>query len=631
MFYFNLTFPRLSLVQWRIPSILASLTTACWIGLAAPGTAVESVTAKAGPFSQTVQLEDLKEFAQTGAVRPSLKTYKPLLTSQVQQSLNSRFAIDSTLGRRLLEEFLASPGGEQLLDTVQSLLPNLAEAELITAFEKAAADPEGLSILGVLSEIPGETLTMDMPKLLSLVSQLNLSRLEGEALSRVLEEELRVSEEMPPLTSNPSQSGTARVVRWHLNLQDTERDRTVPVDLYWSDQTQGPLVVMSHGFGADRHFLAYLAKHLASYGLTVASIEHSGSNVAALTSLLFEDAEQAGLNRILPASEFVDRPKDITFVLNRLDRLNRDSYSLRGRLNTKNVMFIGHSLGGYTGLALAGARLDLKNLEQFCQPSLAIQLSPADWLQCAALDLPERRSPLLRDRRIQRLLIMNPLTGQLFGDKGLKSVRIPTLMLTSTRDSVTPIARQQLIPFTQLSGSKTLVVAIGGSHLSVGDPENLNPELSQVPFMPEVPDSTTEKLRLYLRGLSLSYALQAAQGGNHYRFFLTPAYAQRFSQDTLTLRLSHNLPKSISGWLRTAQHTGSQRNQPQDYLPSLIHLEAISFNRRFRALQQQIFAYLKTSPPSMTAVYLPHNLFQSSLLYLADQNLEKSAPKSVSE
>ena len=68
-------------------------------------------------------------------------------------------------------------------------------------------------------------------------------------------------------------------------LRDRSRERSIPVDIYWSEATHGPLVVISHGFGADRRFFAYLAQHLASHGLTVVSVEHPGSNVASLISL----------------------------------------------------------------------------------------------------------------------------------------------------------------------------------------------------------------------------------------------------------------------------------------------------------------------------------------------------------
>lgn len=600
-----------STLTLRFTATLTSLATLGWGVMASPGVAIESIQVRVGPLSQQVQLDDLKVFTNTGQVPKGLRMYSPLLTPQVQQTLQTRFMVDSDLGRILLEEFLASPGGERLLETLKTLLPNLSEADLVTAFEMAAADSQGLSIFGLLEAIPHETLEIDVGTLVSLISQINLSRLESQALSRVLEQELETQEEVPALSGFPTQPGPARVEQWHLTLRDRQRRREVPIDLYWSRRSRGPLVVISHGFAADRHFYAYLAKHLASHGLTVVSVEHSGSNVAAVTSFSPRTLK-AHPGRILPASEFMDRPRDISFVLDRLERLNRDSYSLRGRINTENTVLIGHSLGGYTGLALAGAPLDLKNLAQFCQSGPILTLSPADWLQCAATDLPRSRLDL-SDDRISRLIVMNPLTGELFGQAGLRQVKVPTLMLASSRDQVTPVAHQQLRPFIQLSGPKALVVVVGGSHLSVGDPENLNPELEQVPFMPELPGHKTEELRNYMRAMSLSFVMAGTSEEKIYRDYLSPAYAQSFSSEDLQMRLSHGLPESITAWLETAEQSAYRRNQVSGYLPSLFHLEAIALQHRFQMLQHQMMAYLRTSPPSMTALYLPGNLFRPPL------------------
>ncbi|NJL85142.1 MAG: alpha/beta fold hydrolase [Leptolyngbyaceae cyanobacterium SM1_1_3] len=299
----------------------------------------------------------------------------------------------------------------------------------------------------------------------------------------------------------------------------------MPVDIYWSEQNNGPLVVLSHGFGADRRFLAYVAKHLASYGLTVVAIEHPGSNVSALSATELDPRASREPSRILPATEFIDRPKDVSFVLDQLARLNQYSFALRGKLNTRQVTLIGHSLGGYTGLALAGARLDIQALKRSCSNLIPVGLSPADWLQCAAVDLP-RQTYDLSDERIQQVVAMNPITGDLFGSQGLSQVTVPTLILTSTNDGVTPTIKQQLRPFSQLAGSKYLVAVIGGTHLSVGDPDNINPALQQIPFMPELQGEETQHVRQFLQGLLLSFVKQETPEAALYSPFLSAAYAQ---------------------------------------------------------------------------------------------------------
>ncbi|HEY9761643.1 MAG TPA: alpha/beta fold hydrolase [Trichocoleus sp.] len=598
--------------RWQpIKAFITGLFFAWGVSQTAPAQAAETLRLKIGPLTQTVQLADLEHFAATGEIPGSLSLYTPLLTPQLKEFLQSRMALDPALSTLVLKEVLQSANGKPVIQVLEKVAPSLSPADLQMAIDRAAASPEGLSFLGVVQAIPQETLDVNVSALLTLVSQLSLGQVENASLGHVLGQELLVpqgTQPQPQPILDPTKSGPESVELWQLTLRDRSRKRSIPVDLYWSHNTRGPLVVISHGFGADRRFFAYLAQHLASYGLAVAAVEHPGSNVAALLASPTTPTTEK-TNRLLPATEFLDRPKDISFVLDRLARLNESSFSLRGRLNTHNVTLIGHSLGGYTGLALAGAPLDTRTLKDFCENILPSALSPADWLQCTALDLPSQTFDL-SDRRVTQLMVMNPLTGQLFSKEGLNQVKIPTLVLTSSHDGVTPIASQQLRLFDQLAGSKYLVTVIGGTHLSVGDPSNLNPALSRIPFMPELPGTATGQLRDFIQGLSLSFTLQQTPQAEQYKAFLSPEYAQTYSTAVLPIRLSQEIPASVQRWLNLTGQKVHQRNRALDYMPSLLHLEAIEVQHRFRTLQQQMIAYLRTSPPSLTAVYLPTTLFR---------------------
>ncbi|NJO93526.1 MAG: alpha/beta fold hydrolase, partial [Hydrococcus sp. RM1_1_31] len=196
-------------------------------------------------------------------------------------------------------------------------------------------------------------------------------------------------------------------------------------------------MVISHGFAADRKFLKYLARHLASHGFTVVALDHPGSNIAAL----FQTAVSMKLSKLLPASEFIDRPQDVTFLLDKLEKLNRRKGILQGKINTKQVTVIGHSYGSYTALALAGAELNPRALREFCQALTPLERSPADWLQCAAAELPYGKRQF-RDPRVVRVIALNPIIGNLFGND-LSGVRVPTLififLLTTALPRLSPI------------------------------------------------------------------------------------------------------------------------------------------------------------------------------------------------
>jgi predicted dienelactone hydrolase len=519
-------------------------------GISTPAHSAERVVVRVGPIRQSIPVNDLEYFAETGELPKDLKLYAPLLSPKTQQLLSTRLQIDPNLGDKLVEDLLHSSAGERFLNTLQVAIPDTDDEQIKTALSRAAQQPDGISLLGFLKAFPAQTVTIDVISAIALASQLNLPSWQSQTLSSVLDRELTVKGNPFQSKFDPSKPGPYWVWKQTMMLQDYKRDRSIPADLYWTRrQTEGPLVVISHGFGADRRFLSYLANHLASYGLTVVALEHPGSNVAWLTG---DNLQPPGMNpgSILPASEFVDRPKDVSFLLDRLSQLNRFSKDLDGKFNTDKVVVIGHSLGGYTALALAGTPLSLDHLRKFCNDPKPVMFSPADLIQCNAADLPSAPTDL-GDARVARVVLLNPVIGHLFDQKSLAGVNIPTLMLAATDDSITPAVSQQFLPFTQLHTSKYLLTAIGATHLSVGDPANLNRALTQSIFVRERHEDT-ESLRQLLQGVTLSFVQQLSPDAAQYRSFLSPAYAQSFSTNSLKLRLNSELPPNFANWLRMA-------------------------------------------------------------------------------
>ncbi len=614
--------------SWRegvstVNSLKISLSASCLgLGLAAlaasPGLAAERLLLKIGPLSQSIELSDLETFAQTGTVPPNLRLYERFLSPQVQTSLQQTLALDPRMGDRLIEDVLASPNGDLLLATLSRIAPNLGINQLQAAIRLAATQADGLSVLGILRAIPQDTLEVDLSAAIALASQVNLSALESRSLSSVLERELAVvpgdlaNDMALPTDIDPAAPGPFAVSQRTLSLRDPARQRVIPVELYWNrsstnasadDETsRKPLIVLSHGFGADRYFLDYIAQHLASYGFTVASVEHPGSNVQALINLPIDPELAESPSRLLPATEFLDRPRDVSFVLDQLAQLDAGNSLYSGLINTEDVTIIGHSLGGYTGLALAGATLDLRSLQEFCQNIQPLVISPADWLQCAAVDLPEQVADL-SDQRITQVIAMNPLIGRLFGEASLSKVTVPTLLLSGTRDSVTPTLAQQLRPFSRLAVPKYLLAVIGGTHLSVGDPANVNQALSDLPFMSERPVEETENLRQLLRGMTLSFVAQRSPEAAQYRPFLSATYAESLSTPTLPLRFTEQLPSSLSRWLTAAatQLSGdlalNRRMVALSYLYALDHRHQWQKTMAIHLQASQVVTVLRSPLP----------------------------------
>lgn len=134
---------------------------------------------------------------------------------------------------------------------------------------------------------------------------------------------------------------------WH----DAARDRDVPVKIYYPDSADVcAVIVFSHGLGGSREGYGYLGDYWAAHGYVSVHVQHAGSD-----SAVWRDAKNpvkalraAAAN---PANAR-NRPRDVSFALDQLGRLNSDKDSpLHGRLDLARVGLAGHSFGSFTTLA----------------------------------------------------------------------------------------------------------------------------------------------------------------------------------------------------------------------------------------------------------------------------------------
>ena len=522
--------------------------------VATPALAAEKLILRLGPFQQSVNVADLDRFAKTGQLSTSLRPYGALLTPQVQQLLTKRLQVDPNLANKFIDDLLRAPEGNQLIKQIRVAIPDSTVTQVRIALALALRQANGLSAISFLRAYPDEQITVDLSSAIAIALEINVPFIQSQSVTSLLESSLTVPNTSFSASFNPANPGSQRITKRTITLQDTKRNRAIPVDIYWEQSSSGRLVVISHGFAANRESLAYLARHLASQGLTVAALDHPDSNFTTLPGASIGGKLTTGgvTGLLLPASEFIDRPKDISFLLDQLAELNQQPGTLQGKLNTQQVSVIGHSLGGYTALAVAGGELNLDQLRSFCQERSLFSKSGGDWLQCAAADLPQSRLQL-QDKRVAQAIALNPVIGQLFGKTGLAQVNIPTLIWTSTGDALTPTLSHQLRPFSQLGGSKYLVTAIGGTHLSVSDPDNINPQLAQTTLVREITGKEAEPMRQLLKGVSLAFIKQLTPEANNYEQFLTSGYAQSLSTPGLSLRLNTTLPANLNAFVEFAQ------------------------------------------------------------------------------
>ena len=165
---------------------------------------------------------------------------------------------------------------------------------------------------------------------------------------------------------------------------------------------------------------------------------------------------------IFELSEFIDRPLLISAILDELEIQNQEQWD--GKLNTKSIGFMGTSFGAYTGLMLAGAKINFDRLEMACNP-LDEKPNMSMLLQCEALKLP-RQSYHLQDDRIQALFCLDSFGSEIFGELGVKSLQIPTMLVAGSHDFVAPLLFEQIRLFQWLQNTANyLVLMKGKSHM----------------------------------------------------------------------------------------------------------------------------------------------------------------------
>jgi len=516
-----------------------------------------------GAFEASVPIEALEIYAEEGQITRDLASYARYLSSQQLARLRTGLRTRINLDPVTISQFLYTPIGEQLLQRLGQVVQTPSRQSgfyaIRAALILAAAEPEGLTALNVLRKFPTQGIRVDvdqaleiLDKVKQLVSQTKTvvsaissqSQAQGNAGSKINSSQLPALQFQGPFTWRKETLRFEDPRRAGLRF-NSSTGRTFLVDLYLPKVIEFcslPVIVFSHGLGSDRLTYEYLAKHLASYGFVVAVPEHLGSSTQQLTALLNGQA-----NRIAQPTEFVDRSLDIKFLLDELERrstsetphhpqFQRINYR---HLDLQQVGIIGHSFGGYTALALAGAEPNFNQLRKDCGENLRYSLNVSLLLQCQALTLPKRKYDL-SEPRVKAVIAINPIGSSLFGQSGLSSIKIPTLIVAGSADIVAPALFEQIQPFTWLkSPQKYLAVIKGGTHFSTTRESSLSTGVLLVP--PVLVGPAPSQARRYLKELSVAFFQTYVMEQPGYARYLTPAYTSEISQPPLRLSITQTV------------------------------------------------------------------------------------------
>ena len=217
-----------------------------------------------------------------------------------------------------------------------------------------------------------------------------------------------------------------------------------------------PLVILSPGFSMGATAYAWLTEHLASYGFVVIVPEHQE----------YFDGELNGLWQSL-----IKRPQDILRVLDYVGVETQSGAMFEGFIDKDIIAVIGHSYGGYTTLASAGAQIDTAYFREHCETAHA-ENHPAAWLcdeiephlnemaTLAGLDaIPENLWSLAFDPRIDAIV---PIAGDayFFGQAGLSGINAPVMAIGGTADIDSPYDWASQPTFDYTSSIRKILVGL---------------------------------------------------------------------------------------------------------------------------------------------------------------------------
>ncbi|MBB3114799.1 putative dienelactone hydrolase [Paenibacillus phyllosphaerae] len=169
-----------------------------------------------------------------------------------------------------------------------------------------------------------------------------------------------------------------------------------------------PLIIISHGSGGSPLVYRSIAQHLARCGFIVGLPEHPHNNR--------NDNSLEGT-----ITNLTNRPRHLSLAA---DWFYEDE-RFKGLIESDNYSVIGHSMGGYTGLAVAGGI-----------PTSFPNESP---------DGQSYQINITRDRRLRSLILLAPASVWFRNEGALREVDVPILMMDAEHDSYTPSFHSKII------------------------------------------------------------------------------------------------------------------------------------------------------------------------------------------
>jgi len=278
--------------------------------------------------------------------------------------------------------------------------------------------------------------------------------------------------------AEPFAQSTGAVSSERLSWHDSKRDREVPVKIYspTTNRAPRPVIIFSHGLGGTRDTYEYLGRYWAGHGYFVVHIQHLGSDDAVWRKAGLFRGKAAMRKAVADPRNAINRPQDVSFVIDELERLNREKSPYQQQLDLNRIGVAGHSFGAFTALAIAG---------QSFAPSASPQASLADARVKAVIPMS---APVPANKRTL--------------DESYANVRIPCFHMTGTKDA-SPIGdttpEERRLPFDYCQRSDQFLLTFKDGDHMVFSGRSRRPSKQERRFQELICESSTAFWNAYLR------------------------------------------------------------------------------------------------------------------------------------
>lgn len=282
-----------------------------------------------------------------------------------------------------------------------------------------------------------------------------------------------------PAYQDPAQSGPYPIGLHTAWIEDVAGYEPIPVEVWYPAAEPGPpgsydfmglrfptdaardvpgdpsapnrLILFSHGLGGARHQNLSMAERLASHGYIVVAPDHPGT-----TTLDF----LASFDDLGP--DLVRRPAVVSAAADHLFDGGVPGVQVRG----DGYGLIGHSLGAWTSLAVAGGALSLQTYEQACAARPAPRgcriIGEATYSEA---EIARYGQP---DPRVITTILQSPGGHYSFDEDSLRRIDHP-LVMGAPLDTTLPYEAETRAVYERAGTSASMVTFEGAGHYGYTD------------------------------------------------------------------------------------------------------------------------------------------------------------------